>query len=281
MSRTGVKTAAAGFVRERVVRRLLPSSVNSNANRNDRVGAFHRAWGHVFTSQLEGAYYELGVYRGDAFRASWQVYRTFVDWQQAQVTADEDWRRDRARAYAAFQHHFYAFDTFEGLPDSEDGGTILAKGHFACSREEFARRNAAAGIVEGPNVRYFKGLFADVAVREREALASLQPAAVVNLDCDLYVSAVDALALVAPTLQQGTVLLADDWNIFHARRDQGERRAVREFLARRSEFEFEPWFNYEIAGQAFLVHQNAPPNGISPNGVPSSSGPRPTQGSDQ
>ena len=250
-----MKTRAATFVRERLVRPLLPDGITTDLNRNDRIGALHRAWGYVFTSQIQGAYYECGVYQGETFRASRRVYQRFFRWQQSQRTAQEAWRRAAADGYAAYRHHFYAFDTFRGIPENTEGNPVFRAGAFACSREAFARRNRAAGIVEGPAVRYFQGTFAEIAETQREAVSALQPAAIVNIDCDLYRSACEALDLVAPKLVQGTVLLLDDWNTFAARQEAGERRALREFAGRHPQVVVEPWFAYEYTGHAFLVHR--------------------------
>lgn len=224
-------------------------------HRNDRVGALWRAWQHVFTSQIEGAYYEMGVYRGDTFRESHRLWRDAWEFQQAEARSAEAWRRERAEMYAGVVHGLYAFDTFTGLPDRPTGGAIMAAGAFACSLEEFRQLNHAAGIIENEQVRYIEGLFAD------QNIDVLQAAAIVNLDCDLYESAVDALELLAPKIQQGTVLLCDDWNIFAASNHTGERRALREFIAAH-DVDAEPWFPYAAAGQAFLLHARpvtAPP----------------------
>ena len=87
-------------------------------------------------------------------------------------------------------------------------------------------------------------------------LVELQPAAIINLDCDLYSSAREALEIVAPKLIQGSVILADDWNTFGGDRKSGERKAVSEFLEEHPDIEFENWFPYQYAGQAFIVHIN-------------------------
>ena len=50
-------------------------------------------------------------------------------------------------------------------------------------------------------------------------------------------SACDALEIVKPKLQQGTILMMDDWNCFRADNNQGERRALREFLQNNSNIE--------------------------------------------
>ena len=55
-------------------------------------------------------------------------------------------------------------------------------------------------------------------------------------------SACGVLEIVKPKLQQGTILMMDDWNCFGADNNQGERRALREFLEKNSNIETEIFF---------------------------------------
>lgn len=240
---------------DRASRAFLPRYLTSNLNRNDRVGALHRAWGYVFSNQIRGAYYEFGVYFGDSFRNAYRVYRDFAHWIQAQMRSPEPWRPKAAAPYVGFAHEFYAFDTFEGIPENDEGNVAFQKGNFKCDRATFDRLNRQAGIIEGGRFRYFQGRFGQVARTQRAELDQLQPAAIVNLDGDLYASACEALDIAWPKIVQGSVLLFDDWHHFAARNDAGERRAVQEFLAAHPAITLEPWFSYEFVGQAFLVHR--------------------------
>ena len=244
------------FIRDKIVRRLLPTEVVFGPNRNDREGALHRSWGHVFTSQIKGAYYEFGVYRGDTFRASYRVYQDYSRWAQSQLSSPEPWRSRGFADYAGYCHQFYAFDTFQGIPENDEENITFAEGAFSCSLEEFTRLNRANGMVEDEQIRYFAGKFSEVNKTMTKELDQLQPAAIVNLDSDLYFSARDALAVVAPRLVQGSILLVDDWNAFAAARSSGERRAVAEFLTEHPEISLESWFPYHYSGQAFLVHRH-------------------------
>lgn len=251
-----LRSFVASLIREKVVRRLLPRDVAiAPINRNDRVGALHRAWGHIFTNQIRGAYWEFGVYRGDAFRIAYQIYQDFFAWQQGQLFSSEPWRRKAAQEFATYRHHFYAFDTFTGTPENEEGNITFAAGNFYCSLEEFSRLNQEAGIEGGEHARYFVGTFAEIAKREAKTLKELEPAVIANIDCDLYSSARDALEIVGQKLTQGSVLLIDDWNTFAADRNAGERKAMREFLKSHPDLEIESWFSYQYAGQAFIVHK--------------------------
>lgn len=249
-----LRSKATGFVRERLVRPLLPDSVATHVNRNDRVGALYRAWGYIFTNRMEGAYYEFGVYRGSSFRASYQAYQFFQQWLEGQLSSAEPWRQEVSAPFARAQHSFYAFDTFQGMPENGEENAVFAAGNFLCSLEEFSRLNAEASVREGATVRYFRGTFDSIYQRRADEIQALQPAAIANIDCDLYASTRDALKILASKLRQGSVLLMDDWNGFYAQSSKGGRRALKEFSERRPEFSFEPWFAYEFVGQAFLVH---------------------------
>ena len=140
------------------------------------------------------------------------------------------------------------------MPDNDEGNVTFSSGTFLCSIEEFTSLNQAAGIETGENVRYFVGMFSDVANRDANELEDIQPAAIVNLYCDLYSSAKDALTIAVPKFVQGTVILADDWNTFAADTRKGERRAVAEMLENHPELSLEPWFPYHYTGQSFFVH---------------------------
>ena len=251
-----IRSALGRWVREGIVEPALPTSVTFGPNRNDRIGALHRAWGHIFTNQIRGAYYEFGVYRGDTFRASHGVYENYLRWLKGQLKSPESWRNEAAAAYADYSHHFYAFDTFQGMPANDEANISFSQGSFSFSVEEFDRLNQAQGLVRSEAIRYFVGTFAEVMNSSSPELDELEPAAIVNLDSDLYESARDALSIVGPKLVQGSVLLADDWNAFSASRSKGERKAVAEFLAQHPELALESWFPYLYGGQAFLVHSD-------------------------
>lgn len=205
----------------------------------------------VITNRLAGGYYEFGVYKGESFRESYRIHQGYVTWHRTQTQSPEMWRR---QIRWEVNHHFYAFDTFAGMPANTEENEVYAQGSFLSSLDEVRRAGQQVGMVEGEQIRYFKGTFAEIASAQAEELATLQPAVIVNIDSDLCASAADALAIVRPKLQQGTILLMDDWNCFGANRNKGERRALREFLENYPEIEVESWFPYSIVGQAFIVH---------------------------
>ena len=77
--------------------------------------------------------------------------------------------------------------------------------------------------------------------------------ALLHVDCDLYESARDALAAAAPALQDGTMVMFDDWFHYKGRPDRGEARAFTEFLAAHPQWQAVPYRVYGTFCQAFIV----------------------------
>lgn len=221
--------------------------VRFHINRNDKVGMLHRSWGLVFTNLLEGAYYEFGVYKGATFIDSWKEYFKFKEWAGSQINSSEHWRREMMKDYVNYKHEFYGFDTFSGMPDNKENNRTFAPGSFFATLEEVEKKCKSIGM----RYRLFKGLFSNIS---DETLIHLQPAAIVNIDADLYSSALSALEKVRNKMQQGTILLMDDYHCFSSFNSQGERRALREFCEKYPKFKFEPWLPYHFTGQTFICH---------------------------
>ncbi len=220
-------------------------------NWGDRYGALSKAWGYVFNNELRGDYYEFGVGPGNCLSSSFIIYNRYQNWLAAGSQSADPEHREKAVRFADFEARFYGLDTFEGIPDNDEGNPIFAPGSYKCSIEAVRRRCASVGL-RGDQVQLVKGLFSETA----PLLFSLnpRPAGIINMDCDLYRSAKDAFAVCYHLIQDGTVLLCDDYNHFCASPDKGERRALKEFQEEKG-IQFEPWFPYEYCAQAFLCHR--------------------------
>lgn len=182
-----------------------------------------------------GDYYEFGLYRGYTF---WHA-------QQA------------ARRLGLSEMRFFGFDSFEGLPEIEGQDRksgIFIPGDYSCTKPEVERLLTthgfdwtSAALVEG----YFdRSLTPDVKVEK-----GMGPAALIMVDCDLYQSTVPVLAFLADRLQDGTVLIFDDWHCFSEAPDRGEPRAFREFLDSSPEWRAEHLWDYEGYGRVFVMHR--------------------------
>lgn len=222
--------------------------LGGDLNKNDRAGALHRAWGYVFTNHIPGDYLEFGVYHGTSFVESYKQYKTFENWLAGQLSSPEVWRRKVAMDYSSHRPHFHGLDTFAGMPKNDENNVAFIEGTYLSSYDEVTKRCIEGGIPAG-SFTLHRGLFRDSSANLGKVVS--EKVAIANIDCDIYASAADALEIIRDRIQVGTVLMFDDYNTYRADNSQGERRAFREFTESVS-FEFEPWFAYQYAGQAFL-----------------------------
>jgi O-methyltransferase len=189
------------------------------------------------SAKVEGDYLEFGVYQGENMVSAWQA---------ARVTG----RREM---------DFFAFDSFQGLPDPAQSPVDMdgefTKGQFAAGRAEFDRNLRRAGV-DMDRVVVVEGFY-ETRLRDLEPRdIGLHAASVVWIDCDLYGSTVCALDFVSDVVQDGTVLLFDDWYCFRARPDRGEQLACREWLERNPDIRLVPYRDFHWAGRAFVVNRD-------------------------
>ena len=99
----------------------------------------------------------------------------------------------------------WLFDTFEGLPHTEETRYNpkehdLSKGRFAASLTE------VGVLLAGKNVRFCVGEFPETAGGLEDKRFSF-----VHIDCDLYQSAKDAIAWFWPRMNVGGIMFFDDY----------------------------------------------------------------------
>jgi O-methyltransferase len=180
-----------------------------------------------------GDYYEFGLYRGYTF------------WYAQQAAGRAGLRTMR----------FLGFDSFAGLPDVEGQDRkagIFIPGDYACTRNEVERQLTEHGF-DWSRATLTEGFFDVSLTPERKEALEARPAALVMVDCDLYQSTVPVLDFLADLLQDGTVVLFDDWYCFGEADDQGEPRAFREFLEEHGEWRADPLMDFPTYGKAFVM----------------------------
>lgn len=181
-----------------------------------------------------GDYYEFGLFKGYSFWAA----------QKA------------ANAHGARNMHFYGFDSFAGLPDvsgpdqTEKGD--FYKGQYACAYESVRDALDRAGV-DWNRTTLIPGYFNESLTPGLRDKHGMRDAVIALIDCDLYASTADVLRFLDPLIRDRSVLIFDDWNCFDGNNDKGQRRAFREYLARRTDLKPEPLFTYGSWGQAFVM----------------------------
>lgn len=182
-----------------------------------------------------GDYYEFGLFRGYTFLEAYK---------HSQKLNIKDMK-------------FYGFDSFEGLPasdnelDNHDGRFF--EGQFACSMDKVISNLTSNGM-DMENAQLIKGYYSDSLTEELRGQHDFRKAGVVLLDCDYYSSTQEALDWILPYLKDKTILLFDDWYSYGESNELGQQRAMQEFLEKHPQFSVEPLSEFVEHGKSFVLH---------------------------
>ena len=206
---------------------------NNEVRQKEKYRFFQLAYDYLSANGVEGDYYEFGCHRVRTFRMS----------------------LSEARKKNLTKTNFYAFDSFEGLPDVGDVDKFAGweRGMLKTSDEAFEEIIKAHGVYPD-RVHKIKGFYKDslTPVLQDELMQKGSRIAIAYVDCDLYESAVCVLDFIEPLLQEGAIICFDDWNVFKADPRRGEKKAFSEFRAR-SKWHFEDFITVGWFGKSFIA----------------------------
>ena len=177
---------------------------------------------------MTGYYFEFGSHEANTMRMAYDNFRYLFDFT------------------------YVSFDSFEGLPDIEDidKQLIWKKGALKTEEESFKSILRRHGMPMD-KVLTVKGFYDQSLTPELKLHLLPKKAAVIYVDCDLYLSTIPVLDFIVEFLQVGTIIVFDDWNCFHGRPDKGERLAFFEFRKKYPNLQFEEFVSTNEA-QAFI-----------------------------
>jgi O-methyltransferase len=184
-------------------------------------------------SEPLGDYLEFGVYEGTSLAC---MYRTLKGLNLAHV-------------------RLFGFDSFEGLPDTAriDDGGLWRSGQFRCDVKR-TRQFLTQQEVDWHRVILVKGWFRDTLNDELTRKYRITKASVIMVDCDMYLSAREALNFSGPLIQDSAVIFFDDWHSGRLdEKNMGEKRAFDEFLHANPQFVAERVSSYHPNAEVFLV----------------------------
>jgi cytochrome P450 len=157
------------------------------------------------------------------------------------------------------------FDSLEGLPD---GGRPHPRWNAGSFASNYLHGHPAMAYDEPVTVEGLRRLFKlcglpspelEVGWFDATITATIpskyEKAALVHIDSDLYESARCVLEGVAPILANGALVLFDDWFMYRGDPNEGEARALREFLAAHPEWEAIHYQAYSVFCNAFILRK--------------------------
>lgn len=191
---------------------------------------------YVKGEQVKGEYFEFGVARGLSFISAYHL----------------------GRKYQVPIKTFYGFDSFEGFPEIK--GVDKKFERFTQGQESWEYKvftdNLVKAKVNIDRLHVRKGWFKDTLTKSfKEYLKqSNEKASVIFIDCDLYQSTREVLTFIPDLIQNGTILMFDDWYCYRADPTKGEQRAVSEFLKKNKHIQLIPYKRFGLCGNSFIAH---------------------------
>lgn len=179
---------------------------------------------------IPGYYFEFGCNECNTMRQAWDHFQYLFDLK------------------------YVGFDSFEGLPEIAqiDKQQIWEKGKLSFKEERFKSLIFGHGMPQD-KLMTVKGFYNISLTSELKLRLLPTKAAVIYVDCDLYMSTVPVLEWIVDFLQVGTVIVFDDWYCFNGDPARGERLAWNEFRQRHPELNFSEFVRTNEAASFIFI----------------------------
>lgn len=199
-------------------------------NRMAELGILGHAFEFIKINQVPGDYFEFGLWRGKTFGYAHRMKHRYKQ---------EDMK-------------LWGFDSFQGLPATEDHpDNIWYEGQFVCTRPEFEEILKSKRISR-EEYELVEGFYSESLNADLHRRLQGRNAAIVYIDCDLYASTKQVLDFIRPYLVNGTIVCFDDFYNYKGDPDQGEQKALVEFLQKERDIFFIPYLAYAPLGKSFI-----------------------------
>ncbi len=184
-----------------------------------------------------GCYLEFGVFTGSSFNFAMKVNKKIE------------------KIFGKSNCEFIGFDSFEGFGQiKKEDENPRFQDHIFSVDEKKVLKNIEK-CAKGQKMRIVKGFYQDTLKDKTTLDLKIDKARVVMIDCDLKESARLALEFIKPSIQEGTIILFDDYVYFKGDKNKGESGAFNDFRNKYPEILFRRIFDYGYAGKAFIAYK--------------------------
>lgn len=222
------------------IKKLIPLTIRYSYFFDFLIGNLYYPYEHILkvsiefirSSKVSGDYLEFGSFVGSTMTCAFHLY-----------------------SKCGLEAEFYAFDSFEGLPEPRgvDKTNQFTRGQFCCSEKEFLNRIFKRGV-DTSKVKTIAGFYDKTLNSNTKKSLDIEKASIIYIDCDLYHSTVPVLDFITDYLQDGTILIFDDYFCFKGHPDKGQRKAVREWLEKNPSIIITEFHKFGWHGNSFIVN---------------------------
>ena len=184
-----------------------------------------------------GDYLEFGVFTGSSFNFAVKANKKIE------------------KIYGKMNCEFIGFDSFQGFGEikKNDENPSFQNAIFSVDEKKVIKN--IEKNTKGQKMRIIKGFYKDTIKNKTTTDLKIDKSRVVMIDCDLKESAYLALEFIKPSIQEGTIILFDDYNYFKGNKDKGEYAAFSDFQKKYPEILFRRSFDYGYSGRAFIAYK--------------------------
>lgn len=219
--------------------------IYNQVNRQMEKSVFYRRTFDFLTdNRVHGDYYEFGCHRCRTFRMA----------------------LTEARKHNLSKMRFWAFDSFEGLPDptTDTSVEIWKRGMLSTSDVDFIKMVQEHGHY-ADNVKTIKGFYDQSLTPDliNEFRDAERKAMLINIDCDLYESAVPVFKFIEPLIQEGTVIYIDD--LFAGYKGSPHKGVAKAFLEfqKMTTWKFQRHLDVGWGGRSYIAYiDHQVPDGV-------------------
>lgn len=187
--------------------------------------------------KVEGDYLEFGVFTGSSFICAMRTHKSL-------------------RYLGDIETNFHGFDSFEGFGEiSEyDRHSFYIDNTFKVDSKKIIKEIEKYG--KGINVKITKGFFSQtIKGKDSKNNFNIDKIRCILIDCDLKDSTKIALDFSKNSLQQGTIIILDDYFSFRGDSKKGVAGAFNEFCENNLNLKFRKIFDYGYGGVAYILSE--------------------------
>ena len=186
---------------------------------------------------VHGNYLEFGIFTGSSFNFAMKVNKKIE------------------KLFGKMNCEFIGFDSFAGFGKikKDDENPSFQDNIFSVDKEKVLRNIKKCS--KGQKSKIIEGFYKDTIENKTTLDLKINKSRVVLIDCDLKESTRLALEFIRPSIQEGTIILFDDYVFFKGNVDKGEYGAFNEFQKKYPEILFRRIFDYGYGSRAFIAYK--------------------------
>lgn len=183
-----------------------------------------------------GDYLEFGVFTGSSFNFAMKINKKMEKIFKKKIHT-----------------HFIGFDSFQGFGkiNSIDENPSFKSNLFKVNKKKVI--NNIKNNSKGQKFKLIEGFYQKTIKHKNTNNYGIDKSRIIMIDCDLKESTTLALNFVKPSLQEGTIIIFDDFNFYKGNKNKGEYGAFENFKNKNPGIEFRKIFDYGYSGRAFII----------------------------